>query len=125
VLRGRYVNLFDPKLRVVSQVVLEPGTRWFLLDLDRVRAGSSGLLAASCKALPMPARPGQRAFTVEGVGDTPAVVLLAAQRRPGAVTLAGQRVDVVEYSKADGLAWLRFTNAASPRVLSVTESSGH
>lgn len=125
VLRGRFVNLFDPKLQVVSRVVLEPGTRWFLLDLNRARAGSAGLLAASCKALPMPGRPGQRAFTVEGVGDTPAVVLLAAKHPPGVVTLAGQRVDAVEYSKADGLAWLHFTNAASPRVLSVAESSGH
>jgi hypothetical protein len=73
----------------------------------------------------MPAPAGRLEFTVEGVGDTPAVVLLAAKHPPGAVTLAGQRVDAVEYSKADGLVWLRFTNAASPRVLSVAESSGH
>ncbi|HEU5069526.1 MAG TPA: hypothetical protein VFV96_03825 [Verrucomicrobiae bacterium] len=125
VLRGRYVNLFDPKLQVVSQVVIEPGTRWFLLDLDRVQGRAPRLLASACKALPMPAPAGQLEFTVEGVGDTPAVVLLAAKHPPGAVTLAGQRVEAVEYSKADGLVWLHFTNAASPRVLSVAESSAH
>jgi hypothetical protein len=125
VLRGRYVNLFDPKLRVVSKVVLEPGTRWFLLDLDRVQGRAPRWLAAAGPPLPQPAPPGRLEFTVEGVGDTPAVVLLAAKHPPGAVTLAGQRVDAVEYSKADGLVWLRFTNAASPRVLSVAESSGH
>src|SRR5262249_44733211 len=33
-LHGHFVNLFDPDLRVVSQVSLEPGSRFFLLDLD-------------------------------------------------------------------------------------------
>ena len=34
ILPGRYINLFDPQWRVLKNVRLEPGSRYFLLDLD-------------------------------------------------------------------------------------------
>ncbi|MBL9127279.1 MAG: hypothetical protein JNL97_06520, partial [Verrucomicrobiales bacterium] len=33
-LLGRFVNLFDPELRVVREVVVSAGTRWFLRDVE-------------------------------------------------------------------------------------------
>ena len=35
-LKGRFVDLFDPELKVRRTVALQPGTRAFLLDLDAV-----------------------------------------------------------------------------------------
>jgi hypothetical protein len=34
VLKGRFVNLFDSELALQRRIVLEPGKRVFLLDLD-------------------------------------------------------------------------------------------
>jgi hypothetical protein len=56
-------------------------------------------------------------MTVEGVANTPAVVLLRAPKAPHSVTLAGQPLTSFEYAAEDRLLWIRFTNEASPREL--------
>ena len=51
-LRGRWVNLFDPELRVQELVELKPGTRFVLRDLTTTSGTDPQLLAAACKAVP-------------------------------------------------------------------------
>ena len=58
-------------------------------------------------------------LTVEGVGNTPAIVLLHAPEPPREVTLAGQEVKDFEYSVAERLLWIRFPNEARPRELAL------
>lgn len=111
-LTGRFVNLFDPALRVIPGFALDQGAKALLLDLDAVPQGAAPrILAAACKALPVPGASGE--WTVEGVGGTPAVVLLRAPL-PTRVTLDGQAVD---FRHEDGLLWVRFANEPRPRVL--------
>ena len=43
-LTGRFVNLFDARLPVLQHVTLTPGSRYLLLDLDRVGAKSPAAL---------------------------------------------------------------------------------
>jgi len=57
--------------------------------------------------------------TVEGVGNTPAILLLHSLKPPREVTLAGQAVKDFEYSVAEKLLWIRFPNQARPRELAV------
>ena len=116
-LRGRFVNLFDPRLRVSETVKLTPGSRSFLLDLKAVRGNEPRVLASACKALPKRRSAKQLVLTVEGVGNTAAIVLLHAPKPPRAITLAGQTVKDFEYSAAEKLLWLRFPNETSPREL--------
>jgi hypothetical protein len=119
VVRGRFVNLFDPELRVRESVSCSPGTRYFLLDLDAARRGRPHVLASACKALPV--KPASRSVTliVEGVANTPAVVLLHSPKAPSSVALAGQPLQAFEYSPRERLLWIRFTNEARPRELVV------
>jgi hypothetical protein len=114
VLEGRFVNLFDPTLAVRRSFPLEPGRKGFLLDLEEATgsADEPRVLASACKALPVVGQPG--AWTVEGVGDTPAVLLLAGTAKE--VTLDGEAVD---FESAEGLTWVRFPNEPRPRVLRV------
>jgi hypothetical protein len=56
---------------------------------------------------------------VEGVENTPGVVLLRAARAPRSVLLAGQAMDPFHYEAEQALLWVRFTNQAAPRELSV------
>ena len=118
-LRGRFVNLFDPQLRVRDTVKLTPGSRFFLIDLKAKRGGEPRVLASACKVLPENRSAMQLTLTVEGVGNTAAMVLLHAPKPPRAITLAGQPVKDFKYSAAEKLLWLRFPNETSPRELEV------
>ena len=118
-LQGHFVNLFDSELRVQNDVSIAPGSRWFLLDLDVARTGRSHLLAAACKALPKRQTRHQISFIVEGVGETPAIMLLESGKAPRAVTLDGKNVTTFEYSAKERLLWVHFENDVVPRELTV------
>jgi len=120
VLKGRFVNLFDPELKVQGQVDVKPGSRSFLLDLDAVKSGTPRVLASACKALPLKRDDGGLSWTVEGVADTPAIVLLSAPQPPKSVTLDGQPLESFVHDAKEGLLYLRFNNTSAPRELSVT-----
>lgn len=118
-LHGRFVNLFDPQLRFTDAVKLIPGSRAFLLDLKAAHGNEPRVLASACKALPKSSSGKQLVLTVEGVGNTPAIVLLHAPKPPRAITLTGQPLKDFAYSAAERLLWLRFPNETSPRELEV------
>ncbi|WP_193212392.1 DUF4350 domain-containing protein [Luteolibacter marinus] len=117
VLEGRFVNLFDPELKVRTEVAVSPGSRTFLLDLERIKPGQAEVLASACKALP---KDGTTAWTVEGVGDTPAVVLIKSARVPASVTLDGVPVPDVTHDAENGLLYIRFHNTSAPRELALS-----
>lgn len=118
-LSGRFVNLFDPELRVQQAVTLAPGVRCFLVDLAAVRGRRPQVLASACKALSAKASAHALSLSVEGVVDTPAVLLLRASTPPRSVTLAGQLLGSIHYSAADQLLWISFSNEARPRELAI------
>lgn len=119
VLSGRFVNLFDPELRVIDSFTLNPGSRCFLLDLDRVKSPAPRVLASACKALPAKSGAGTFSWTVEGVADTPAIVLIAADKAPKSVKLDGAELTPITHSAKDGLLYVRFPNESRPRELTV------
>jgi len=119
VLRGRFVNLFDPGLRVLKEVPVGPGSRWFLMDLDRLPGGGPKVLASACKALSTGAEAGVHRWMVEGVAGTPALVLMSASKRPVKVTLAGAELTDWEWDEAERLLWVRFANTSGPREFAV------
>jgi len=119
-LTGRFVNLFDPELKLQREIAVEPDARLFLLDVAAVHARQPQVLAASGKALPGPTERHSRTWTVEGVPGTKAVVLVALPRHaPRAVTLEGQPLRDTQFSESDHLLWIRFANEATPRKLRV------
>jgi hypothetical protein len=118
-LPGRFVNLFDAGLPLLNDITLQPGSRWFLLDLDIARTGKTHLLASACKALPQKSARDQISFTVEGVGGTTAIMLLELAKAPQKVTLDGKPLASYEYSAKEQLLWIHFPNDASPHELAV------
>jgi hypothetical protein len=112
VIEGRYISLFDPELRLRRKISIDPGTRHFLVDLD---FKSKGVIASGCKVLP-----GQEnSYVVEGIANTPGIVLLRADKAPKNITLGGEPLKSFEFSGADGLLWIKFPNAARARELRV------
>lgn len=119
VLPGRWINLFDPEVRVRQSVALTPGSRFFLLDLDAVRGRRPQVLASACKALPVQSGARSLSLMVEGVANTAAVVLLRVLAAPRSITLAGQPLASFHYAPEERLLWIRFANEASPRKLAI------
>ena len=118
-LRGRFINLFDSKLRLQREVILSPGTRFVLLDIAAPEVAHRALLAAGCRAVPQEHGADAISVLVEGVANTPGAALLRAPRAPRSVLLAGKALDAVHYEAEQGLLWVRFTNEPAPRELSV------
>jgi hypothetical protein len=120
ILNGRFINLFDPTLRAQKAFTLTPDSRFFLLDLDAVKSPTPRVLASACKALPLKSDATKPAWTVEGVGNTPAIVLIATSKPPKGIALDGTAITDFTHSPADGLLHIRFPNEPRPRVLEVT-----
>ena len=118
-MRGRFVNLFDPELRAQKAVTLTPASRYFLLDLDAAQGRQPGVLASACKALSTKQDARSLSIAVEGVVNTPAVVLLRSPTAPRSVKLAGQPLENFQYDPEGRLLWIRFANEAKPRELAV------
>ena len=103
ILQGRFINLFDPKLRVRERISLLPASRYFLLDLEATYARETRLVASACKALPAKRDANSFSLVVEGVSNTPAVVLLSTSKAPRSVALAGLALQDFEYSSGERL----------------------
>ena len=120
-LKGRFVNLFDPELKVQTAVTLTPGARYLLLDLDAVKAAGPTVLASACESVPGKKDEHGASWKVEGVGDTPGVVLIACEKAPRAVRLEGRSLESFRYDEANKLLYVRFPNEARGRELSVED----
>lgn len=118
-LNGRWINLFDPQLRVLDCVVLDPSSRHFLLDLTAVRGLRPRVLASACKTLSLGTNRRKLRLAVEGVSQTPAVVLIHAANPPRAIELDSHPAFDFEYSRSNQLLWIRFPNEAKPRELTI------
>jgi len=118
-LKGKFVNLFDAELRVRDRIQLSPGSRFLLLDLEAASKHPQPVLAA-CKVIVGKGDKKTLPMAVEGIADTPAIILVKASQPPYSVTLAGKVVESFEYSAAEKLLWIRFPNEARQRGLVVT-----
>ena len=91
----------------------------FLLDLKAVKSSKPRVLASACKALLTKNEGKRMTWTVEGVGDTPALVLVASDKPPRTVELSSHVPVTHSYNLAEGLLYVRFTNEARPRELTI------
>lgn len=121
VIPGRFVNLFESDLMVHEEVKISPGSRYFLLDLGRIGGGIPQVVASACKTLVQESTPKALTLAVEGVEDTPAVVLVySPSGEPRRITLDNAPLEPAQYSEKDHLVWLRFNNRSSPRKVQLT-----
>lgn len=126
ILHGRFVNLFDPELRLQRDVTLTEGNRVFLVDLDvagktRSSADAPGfrVLASASKILPASADGQATTWTVEGINGTRSIILVSCARAPKRVLLDGKPLETVAYDATEQLLRIRFPNESRPRALTL------
>ena len=119
VLHGRYLNLFDPELKVRSDIAIAPGTRLLLYDLDRAPAADFQVLAAACRVRQEAVDGRTLRFHADGIGSTNSIVAIAAPAAPAQVLVSGQPLDASQYDYAQRLLRLRFPNSPEPIAIEV------
>ena len=81
VLRGRFIDLFDSSLPILSSVSVTPGKRILLFDLNATPAGANpSVIAAACRIREQTASAEKLSFLVDGIENTQAVVRIHARR---------------------------------------------
>jgi hypothetical protein len=117
-IRGHFVDLFDGKLPVLESVTLKPGSRHFLLDLDRGRTQKPAVLASACKALgAREDADGTFRFFAEGPDKVEAVARVSLPTGPKDVQVDDKPLarDAWTWDAATRTLMLRFPNAAGGR----------
>ena len=93
---------------------MEAGTRRLLLDLSRIQSSDFKVLAAACRVRDEKVDPGTLRFRADGIGETNAVVRIAAPTAPAEVLLGGRAADPSQYDYSAGILCLRFPNSTEP-----------
>jgi hypothetical protein len=119
ILHGRFIDLFDPQLRVQMSIHVGPSSRFLLRDLSATRSRQPELLESACRSLLVKHEDALMELAVEGVADTRGVVLVRSAASPRSITLENDSVKDFDYSAKDHLLWVRFANQARPRTLTI------
>lgn len=116
-LKGNFIDLFDPELRVQSDLFLEPSSRHLLVDLAKYRktvVASSGMVVE--------AKNDSKGWlgSQEGISGTPGVLLLRVAKKPAQVTVGGKSIDSFRYDAKFRLLWINFDNQPRPQSISIS-----
>ncbi len=117
-LTGRFVNLFDHALALQTQLTIEPGGRYLLLDIDRTPSRGVNLLASAGIVIPMRASAGAKRWRLEGCANTLGITLLKVDARP-VVLLDGAPATDWDWDEPSGLLRVRYPNRAEGHLLEV------
>ena len=119
ILKGDFIDLFDPDLGESDRIEIKPGTRALRLDLDTVHASAPRVLAASAKIYHEAATTGSLSFEFEGIDQTQAAVRILALKPVRAVLLNGQALDPGHYQSSSRTLLLHLLNTAAPQRIQV------
>ena len=120
VLRGRFIDLFDASLPILSSVSLNEGKRDLLLDLDAMPTGGNpSVIAAACRIREQKASAEKLSFLADGIENTRAVVRVRTQLKPMRVLFGGKVVDRADYDLEQGTLRLRFKNSVQPMPIEI------
>jgi hypothetical protein len=111
-LRGRYIDLFDGNLPLVSEAAITPGRRMLLLDLDAFPERAPCILAAACRISKEIASDTVLRFRAEGIAGTEAVVRVALPRAAKKVMINATPASWKASGVSGGTLRIRFPNSA-------------
>lgn len=111
-LTGRFIDLFEPELPVISSLKLAAGTRKLLLDLDRVKGPEPRVIAAACRIYDEKAEGNTLRFRTEGIADTKGVIRILDPESPSVILVNGEPLAKDAYEMTEGTLCLWFPNSA-------------
>lgn len=115
-LKGTFVDLFDPNLKVQTEVVCGPSSRHLLVDLKKYKRP---VIASAGYVHAIESTDREWKGTIEGISDTQGVLLIRVPKKPVSITLDGRPISDHSYDDVNRLLRLRFPNQASPQNIVV------
>lgn len=119
VLHGRYLNLFDSELPVLTDVAVNPGSRMLLLDLAQSDSTIPKVVAAACRVREQNYKGTSLTFRADGIGSTNGLVRIVSRTPPQKVRIAGVVQDASTYDYSHGTTRIRFQNSVTPVLVEV------
>ena len=98
--KGTVIDLFDPKLSIVTDMKVMPGQQSFVYDLSKVNASKPKTLASASRIREEKEQKGNFSFTAKAPSETINAMRIFFPSKPGKVTLAknGQPISFQESS---------------------------
>ena len=116
---GHLINLFDADLSEASTVIIEPGTRAFLLDANYFKLPEPRILAASAKISDEHLTPSSLVFHVTGIDQTDTVMRILSATAPKSVKLDNNSIDATHYQYNGRTVLIRFNGSYSPHEVHI------
>ncbi|MBN1347538.1 MAG: hypothetical protein JXQ73_32910 [Phycisphaerae bacterium] len=106
-LTGRFVNLFDASLSVLTEVTVGPNGQAFLLDLDKVQGDPPMVLASAGRIESWRAVDRSLEYTTSAIGDVEVVTRLLLAGQPKSVMVDGKAWGDVVWDGGSGTVLIR------------------
>lgn len=121
-IRGQFVDLFDPRLPVISDKVLMPNQRTLLYDVGKLRKQSEEprVIAASTRVRDVNVRAESIWFTTRGPAGTAARMRVYLPRAPRVVVVAPESEIATTWDAASSTLLLETQNRAEDTGITIT-----
>ncbi|MCE5313522.1 MAG: hypothetical protein ABFD49_01960 [Armatimonadota bacterium] len=110
VVKGLFVDLFSPTLEVKESVSLSPGSRVFLLDINKVDRSAGHVLASASKVLAATCSANSLEFHSEGPKATTCATRLLLPSAPKQVLVDGKTIDAA-WDENSRTALIKYANS--------------
>lgn len=109
VLNGKYIDLFDPELPILTTQTVRPGEQSFLLDISRVKNHRRPQVLATSARVSDEVREGNSyRFTCKSPENTTGVMRILLPKEPTSVEVSTEAIHV--WDPASKTLWLQFEN---------------
>ncbi|MGH9599309.1 MAG: hypothetical protein ACRD27_05560 [Terracidiphilus sp.] len=119
-LRGRFVDLFDPNLPVLTKVAVAPGVRALLFDLNfNQKEATPRIVAAACQIRSLRVSAHRLSFVADGIADTNSVIRIQTRVKPERISVAGRRIESNQFEMDGDTLLLHFQNSVEPIPIAI------
>ncbi|MEN6520024.1 MAG: hypothetical protein ABFD46_02590 [Armatimonadota bacterium] len=120
-LNGSFMNLFSPSLEILDSVSMVPGSRWFLLDMDKVDRTKPKVLASASKVLDVNIGQESIDFHSEGPAGVVCAARIAIPRPPKDALVDGEAKNVsAKWDEGSKTLLLTYDNSPKGRRVKVS-----
>ena len=120
-LRGRYVDLFDAALPIVTEVTVPPGTQRWLLDLDRVSGPDAMPLACAGRIDRWQSGDNGVTCTIAACAGITVAARWRLPQKPAEITVGGRSVDDLTWDEETRTVYFSYANdTAEEQEVTVT-----
>ncbi|MGH9403437.1 MAG: hypothetical protein ACRD2P_15155 [Terriglobia bacterium] len=116
---GRFINLFDSNLPILKKVLLTPGQRVLLLDLDAFQTRGPRVLAAACRISNELATGHTLRFRADGIAGTKAIIRVAVPSAPRSIGIDGKQLSGLPFPIEEGTLKINFPNSVKGVEVSI------